>query len=433
MRRRLLISALVLSVLAALAWGGMRIIQLTAPDDRNEIPITRVRKGKVTITVSARGELQGGNSEVLTAPMVNGELAITSLREPGEMVKPGDVVVEFDTTAQEYNLREAEADLAEAEQQVIKAQADAQASLEEARYQTVSTAADVKLAELEVRKNPILAAIPARQNEIALEAAKNKQLQAEKDFNNKKATADAGVAIQRAAVEKSRVLAQQAQRQIDSMVLKAKTAGYVNVQQNSNQNTLYYGQELPNFHVGDAARAGQAVAQIPDMSHWEVSASIPELDRGHLSPGQKVSIRAAAIPGREFRGHVKSLGGTSGSAWDRRFECRIALDETGPELRPGMTSNILITVESLDDVLWVPSQALFESDGRTFLYLGMPQGFVSRDVQLVRRSESQAVITGVAEGDQVALSNPDQDNANPNQNKAGQAGASGGVMKALTK
>ena len=363
---------------------------------------------------------------MLTAPMVGGDLPITSLKEPGEMVKPGDVVVEFDTTAQEYNLREAQADLAEAEQQVIKAEADAQASLEEAHYQTLSTAADVKIAALEVRKNPTLAAVPARQNEIALDAAKNKQAQAEKDFTNKKATAGAGVAIQKAAVEKSRVLAEQAQKQIDSMTLKAKTGGYVAIQQNSNQNTLYYGQQLPDFQVGDAARSGQAVAQIPDMSNWEVSASIPELDRGHLSPGQKVSIRAAAIPGREFRGHVKSLGGTSGSAWDRRFECRIALDETGPELRPGMTSNIQITVEALDDVLWIPSQALFESDGRAFVYLRTPQGFVTRDVELVRRSESQAVITGIAEGDQVALSNPDQ-------NKATKAGDSGGVMKALTK
>jgi HlyD family secretion protein len=292
MKKRLLIFTMAILFLVALGWGAMRVIQMTAPEDRNEIPTTRVRKGKVTIAVSARGELQGGNSEVLTGPMIGGDLPITYLREPGELVKPGDVVVEFDTTAQEYNLREAEADLAEAEQQVIKAQADADASIEEARYQTLSTTADVKMAELEVRKNPILAAIPARQNEIALEAAKNRHLQAEKDFNNKKTTAGAGIAIQKAAVDKSRVLAQNAQRQIDSMTLKAKTGGYVNVQQNSNQNNLYYGQVLPDFQVGDAARSGQAVAQIPDMSNWEVSASIPELDRGHL-PGTGASNAAS--------------------------------------------------------------------------------------------------------------------------------------------
>jgi hypothetical protein len=60
------------------------------------------------------------------------------------------------------------------------------------------------------------------------------------------------------------------------------------------------------------------------------------------------------------------------------------------------------------------------------VYLRTPQGFVTRDVKLVKRSESQAVITGISEGDQVALSNPDQ-------NKAAKSGDTGGVMKALTK
>ena len=92
-----------------------------------------------------------------------------------------------------------------------------------------------------------------------------------------------------------------------------------------------------------------------------------------------------------------------------------------------MTSNILITVESLDDALWVPSQALFESDGRSFLYLRTADGFVPHDVQLVRRSESQAVIAGIREGELVALSNPGQ------QNRSGNSGQPSGVTKALQK
>ena len=36
---------------------------------------------------------------MLSAPMTGGgDMAITYLREPGELVKPGDVVVKFDTT-----------------------------------------------------------------------------------------------------------------------------------------------------------------------------------------------------------------------------------------------------------------------------------------------------------------------------------------------
>jgi hypothetical protein len=151
-----------------------------------------------------------------------------------------------------------------------------------------------------------------------------------------------------------------------------------------------------------------AVAQIPDLKNWEVSANVGELDRGHLNVGQPVSVRVVAVPGKEFAGKVKNIGGTTGTPWDRHFECRITLDAPSPELRPGMTSNMVITVDKLENVLWIPSQALFESDGRAFVYAHGPHGFVPHDVKLVQRSESQAVITGINEGDLIAMSNPDQ-------------------------
>src|SRR6516162_4518272 len=126
MKIRVAISLVALALLAALVWGGMHIVQVMARDTSQEIPTTRVKRGRVTIVVAARGELQGGNSEVMTAPMTGGgDMAIRFLRAPGELVKPNDIVIQFDTTQQEFNLREAQADLAEAEQQVIKAQADA--------------------------------------------------------------------------------------------------------------------------------------------------------------------------------------------------------------------------------------------------------------------------------------------------------------------
>src|SRR5262249_4067475 len=159
---------------ATIMWGGIHIVRLASRDARAEIPTTRVKKGRVTITVTARGELQGGNSEVLTAPMSGGgDMVITDLRNPGELVQAGQGAATFDTTQQEFNLREAEADLAEAEQQVKKAEAEAEATLEESRYQLVATTSEVKQAEFETRKNPVLAAVLARQNEIALEAARN--------------------------------------------------------------------------------------------------------------------------------------------------------------------------------------------------------------------------------------------------------------------
>jgi hypothetical protein len=163
------------------------------------------------------------------------------------------------------------------------------------------------------------------------------------------------------------------------------------------------------LQVGDTIRAGMAVAQIPDLHSWEVTARISEADRGHLEKGQAVRIVAVAAPDHPFTGKVIDLGGTMGPQWDRRFECRVSLESPTPELRPGMTANLVITAETMNDVLWIPAQALFESDGRSFVYIRTPQGsFTTQDVKLVRRSESQVVITGLTEGQVVALSSPDR-------------------------
>jgi len=156
-----------------------------------------------------------------------------------------------------------------------------------------------------------------------------------------------------------------------------------------------------------------------------VTANIGELDRGHLSVGQKVRVAIVALPGRSFDGRVKEIGGTTGRFWDRHFECKITLAEVSPGMRPGMTSNIVITTGTLPKSLWVPSQALFESDGRTFVYQDTGSGFVAHDVKMVRRSESQVVVTGIAEGQVVALANPEQQSQNA-QNK-------GSAMKALAR
>jgi hypothetical protein len=411
MKVRLLILGIVLSIVGAAAFGTIRFLRVStvASATSTAIPTTRVKRGPVVISVNARGELQGGNSEMLVAPMTGVDtMPITFLRDAGELVQAGDVVVQFDTTQQEYNLREAEADYAEAEQQVIQAGATAKATEEESRYQVLSTESDVKLAEFEVRRNPILASITARQNDLALEAAQNKYRQAQQDLKNKLTNAQAAIAIQQAALNKAKVTVETNKTIIASMTLKAKSSGYVSIQANTFTQRMYWGMPMLPFQLGDIVRPGMAVAQIPDLKTWEVSANVGELDRGHLSVGQPVSIAVVALPGKSFPGHIKSIGGTSGSPWDRHFETRIALDAPAPDLRPGMTSNMVITVDKLDNVTWIPAQALFESDGRTFVYLKSHDAFLPHDVTLVRRGESQAVITGIAEGDLVAMSNPDQ-------------------------
>jgi hypothetical protein len=182
---------------------------------------------------------------------------------------------------------------------------------------------------------------------------------------------------------------------------------------------MFDGMKLPTLQVGDTVRPGMAVAQIPDFSNWEANARIGELDRGHLAEGQKADISVIAIPERTFAGHIKIIGGTAGAPWDRHFDCRIAIENPSPELRPGMSAKVVLTTETLRNVSWIPAQAVFESDGRSFVYLQSGAAFVPADIKVVRRSESQVVVEGLSQGQVVALSNPEQA---PQKKAAGTAG-----------
>ena len=240
-RRRPLRLVVVLLVLAAVAvalgWGGVRLFRSLTASSGGVLPTTHVKRGDVSLTVTAKAELRGGHSEELAAPMTGeGDMHITFLRKPGEVVKDGDVVMELDTTDQTYKLKEAEADLAEAEQQVIKAKADGDAQQEENDYQLLKAQADIRQAELDCRKNPTLSAIVAKQNDLALQAAKDRLAQLEKDLANYKATGEAGVAIQEAARKKAESQAETARKNIDAMTIKAHRAGYMSIRQNTNIN-----------------------------------------------------------------------------------------------------------------------------------------------------------------------------------------------------
>jgi hypothetical protein len=190
------------------------------------------------------------------------------------------------------------------------------------------------------------------------------------------------------------------------MTLRAHRSGYVSVKQNSSGGFYFTGMVLPLYQVGDSVRPGMAVAEIPDLKNWELAAKIGELDRGHLAVNDKVAITVIAVAGRPFHGHIKELGGTTGPFWDRHFECNIALDDPSSELRPGMSAQLTITTDEMHQVLSVPSQALFESDGRTYVYVRSGASFTPKDVKLLRRNESRAVISGLNEGQFVALANP---------------------------
>ena len=406
--RRWLVPLVLLVTLGIVSYWAYRQYNAWSAGKKDaSIPVSRVQRSDISFIITAKGELRGSNPETLTAPPSGGgELHITFLRKNGEQIKAADVVVLFDTTEQEYKLKEAQADQAEAEQKILQAKGQRDAQKEEDQYALIKANSDVKVAELDVRKNPLLPAITARQNLLALDSAKQHLRQVEQNLANRATSGDAGITKEEAGKTKAESQVQTARENIEAMTLRARHSGYVSIKQNTNTNIGYDGMVLPELQVGDSVRSGMAIAEIPDLANWEIAASVGEADRGHIKTGDSVKVRLVALPGSVFRGHVLDLGGTVGNFWERHFECKVALDEKSDVMRPGMSTELVIDTETMHAVLSVPIQALFDADGVTYVYVKDGQTFARKDVKLVRKNETRAVVSGLSEGQLVAMANP---------------------------
>ena len=166
------------------------------------------------------------------------------------------------------------------------------------------------------------------------------------------------------------------QRNIEALTLRGHRDGYASWTRTLGQ--LSCPGHRAGVRVGDWVRASMAVAEIPDLKNWELTAALGELDRGHLAVDQKVDVTVVALPGHPFHGRVKDLGGTGGPPWDRHLECRMRLDDPILELRPGMSVEVVITTDLLRNALWIPAQVLFESGSRTYVFTPSGNGFAPR-------------------------------------------------------
>src|SRR4029077_20435208 len=110
--------------LLAVALGGSGIAcrQTTVLAGDAEIPTATVKEVDLQLKVFTKGALQTEQSRVISAPPIaGGTLQIIQLAAAGTHVHTGDVVLEFDPSQQEYNLGQNRSDLAQAEQEIVKA------------------------------------------------------------------------------------------------------------------------------------------------------------------------------------------------------------------------------------------------------------------------------------------------------------------------
>jgi HlyD family secretion protein len=399
----------------ALAGSSIACRQTSALASEPEIPTATVKEADIQLKVLTTGFLRTQLSRAISAPPIaGGTLQIIQLARFGAQVHKGDVVLEFDPSQQEYNLAQNRSDLLQAEQEIVKAKADAAVQAAEDQTALLKAKYAVRRAELDVSKNELLSKIDAQKNLLALDEAKRALAQLEQDIRSHSASNEAALAISEEKRHKARLDMDQANENINKMRITAPIDGLVVIHGNRDASGGFFfgGMTLPDYHVGDQVNPGSSIAEVIDLSHLEVSAQVGETDRTNLKAGQSVDILVDPLPGETFPGKVLTVGGaTSREFWDdpgqRKFDLAIELDSKDPRLRPGFAARLSIRGDQLSRAVSIPSEAVFEREGKKVIYYKRNRGFESQEVKVRALSEGRAILDGIQPGTVVALVNPE--------------------------
>ena len=403
------------AVILAAGVGGLIAMSVTPPKvDGDDVPVAEVRRGDLTVEIHATGELNANHTMMVTAPPVGGDaLQITSLAKTGDRVKKGDIVLEFDPSEQQYKLEQSRFELSQADEEIIKAKADAEVLAAEDKVNLLKDRYGVRRAELDVEKNELVSKIDGEKNNLALVQAKRVLAELEKDIESHRASGQAAIFLAQEKHNKAKLGMDQAQQNLEHMRVTAPMDGLVSIQKNMNASGGFFftGMSLPDYRPGDQVQAGSAILQVLDPGGMNLVSKVPEEQHNNVKAGQTVKVGFDAIPGTVFEGTVKNVGGmTSGFFFNpdssHTFDVTIELNKNDPRLRPGLTAGIVYEGAHAVRALYIPRQALFMKDGKRVVFVRKGSSYQQREVKIQSESESRAVIDGIDESSFVALLDP---------------------------
>ncbi|MCS7183104.1 MAG: efflux RND transporter periplasmic adaptor subunit [Thermoanaerobaculum sp.] len=171
--------------------------------------------------------------------------------------------------------------------------------------------------------------------------------------------------------------------------------------------------------------AGTVIATVADLSKMIVKAGVSEVDIGKVHEGLPVEVTLDAFPKVKFTGKVSRIAPAARLEREVKvYDVEVVLDAQGKELRTGMTANVRILGERVEQVLTVPVEAVFRKDDREVVYVRKtnPPGkapkvtpgpdawktwFEERVVTTGLASLSRVeVVSGLVAGEEVALEDP---------------------------
>ena len=402
-------------LIAAIAVGAWLKFRPQAQQQKSAaqaaVRTVKVARGAFERQMRVAGTTAARNFANIVAPMMRGPdggraLVLISLAKSGIVVKKGQEVAQIDAQSTKDHVDDINSLVIQAEGDVRKRKADqaiqaenlqqnirrAKAALDKAKLdfgaQEIRTSIDQELLKLAVEENE------ATYNELLHEA----EIQ--------KAAFSSEIRILELTRDRHARHRDRHKNDIEKFTIYAPMPGLVVMQ------SLQRGGDQAQVQVGDQVSPGQPFMKIVDTSSMQVQASLNQVESEEIRIGQQAEVHFDAFPDLVLKGHVYSIGALAAAGWRQSYFIRnvpvnIAIESSDARLIPDLSASGDIAVDTQENALTVPQEAVFNEDGKATVYLKQAGEFIPRTVQLGKRNNTHfVVLAGLNAGDEIALQKP---------------------------
>jgi HlyD family secretion protein len=398
-------TAIVLVVLLLAGVAGARLLG-GGRRPHDDVSTYTVAKTSFVRRVTAEGNLRAVKATRLIAPRGSGRmgpLKIAWLAPDGTLVKAGEVVVRFDPSEPDKQLRAGQSDLDAASAKLHKEAISAAAAVAGRDTDAVLARDELdQTRKFQSRDQMIFSRNQIIESEIDEQLAGAKQEHAESAKQIERRLSQSNAAVIAVERSKAELAISHARTALKSMEIVAPTDGIFVLQRNWNG-------EMPK--LGDSLWPGQTVAEIPILDEMEAQVYVLEVDGSGLAENRPAEVVIEARPGRVFHGKIRLVDKLAQPRQPGRpiqyFGVAVALDRTDRDvMKPGQRVRATLILDQAD-ALVVPRQAIVDKDGKTVVHRRTASGFEPVAVELGAATSGRVVVkAGLAAGDVIALRDP---------------------------
>lgn len=365
------------------------------------------------ISVVEQGELRATRATSVLTPRVGwGNMTLTYIIAEGTTVKEGDVVARFDAGDVLKRKEEAESQLNILKADLDKAAANQRTTVADAEANVKSQELAFELSKLQLERSKFDAEMERRAALLKFQQDSISLTRAYDGLGAKKIIGTAEIAQLKLKIKQADANLQKTVEELDKLIVKAPIPGLVVYEDNwSSGRKIEKGSQLwPN----------QPIMTLPDLSSVQTTTTINEVDVSMIQKNQDVIVRLDAFPQFKFKGKVLSVGSVgkqkNSTSTAKVFDVVINVLEQDSIMKPGMTTSNEIVIETLKKAKFIPIEAIFEEDGKNYVYVKSAFGNSKTEITVGPKNENFAVVTdGLKVGDMVALSNPEYKEADKQQ------------------